>query len=710
MTPNIIKKVFTYEYSNKIENRMRRFFAPGILATTLLMVYSFPASAATITGQISVPSGTGIGGIQICAYNASPYVFKCVVSDQAGAYSITNLNTGSYRIDVQPWGIPSLPVPNSFSIIGLIPNLNITGDITQNATLPIAIVSGKVKSQISVGIPNATVSTNNGNNTSWSSNGTTYSSKSTVTTASDGSFSMPVLKHNGYSVTVKSTDTAYTPLTVSGMDFTSDTTANFTLDSSYTLSGTVKVDPLVSTSGIGNLQVCIYQASPYVYKCGVSDSTGKYSIQGIPSGTYRLDVKPQAALTGTTVPFANFSIVGIVPSIAVSGITSRDIILPHVVVSGHITTMGGTPLPGSTFTVNKGQNCQWTSGQTTYSNNVLITADPTGAYAILMLPYDKYPLSITPPYVPPPSVSPYYPRTDDQFSVLANTVFNAKLNTVPSYKLTVAVPLGYVWTGTTSSPDGIIKCGNDGKVAIGTKCTAYFDVGSQIVINGASGTPYCPTCSYNWQGACHGITPGQCTFTMPSTSTSVDLVAVKSQIQVNINFPLDGGGSVNANPTTEFGIAACMASLTQPCTGGYVSTELPIKLFATKDATSAFSGFTGDCLFDSVTGACTVSADYPNSSLVKNISANFVRTYKAASIGNTSYATFPDAYLAASDGDTIRLVEGVHYGPYTLDRNITVTLSGGYDTLFSSVTSETTIQGGLILLTGAAVIDQIVLN
>ena len=66
----------------------------------------------------------------------------------------------------------------------------------------------------------------------------------------------------------------------------------------------------------------------------------------------------------------------------------------------------------------------------------------------------------------------------------------------------------------------------------------------------------------------------------------------------------------------------------------------------------------------------------------------------SARIGSTSYTTLPAAYIAAGNGNTIRGLGSRMIGNLTVNRNITVTLEGGYDCGF------TTNNGGMTFIKG----------
>jgi len=74
------------------------------------------------------------------------------------------------------------------------------------------------------------------------------------------------------------------------------------------------------------------------------------------------------------------------------------------------------------------------------------------------------------------------------------------------------------------------------------------------------------------------------------------------------------------------------------------------------------------------------------------------------------YATFHDAYTAASGGDTIQAKAFVIAETLTLAKDIEISLEGGYDSAFETNPLVTTIRGSLAISGGAATIDGIAIE
>lgn len=74
------------------------------------------------------------------------------------------------------------------------------------------------------------------------------------------------------------------------------------------------------------------------------------------------------------------------------------------------------------------------------------------------------------------------------------------------------------------------------------------------------------------------------------------------------------------------------------------------------------------------------------------------------------YTTVQAAYDAAAEGDTIRLQDYPFAENPALDRNISVTLRGGYDCEYTANASSTTIDGSLTISNGTVTVENIVIQ
>lgn len=78
--------------------------------------------------------------------------------------------------------------------------------------------------------------------------------------------------------------------------------------------------------------------------------------------------------------------------------------------------------------------------------------------------------------------------------------------------------------------------------------------------------------------------------------------------------------------------------------------------------------------------------------------------------GIMDFSTLQQAYDAAIDGDIIQTNVSYLTENLTINRNISITLQGGYDCSFNSTVGKTTLQGNMDVLDGIVLIDNFVLE
>ena len=74
------------------------------------------------------------------------------------------------------------------------------------------------------------------------------------------------------------------------------------------------------------------------------------------------------------------------------------------------------------------------------------------------------------------------------------------------------------------------------------------------------------------------------------------------------------------------------------------------------------------------------------------------------------YSALTAAYAAAGDADIIQVQDSVFTGNLNFNRDISVTLRGGYDSLFAANTGFTTINGFLTITAGAVTVENVVIQ
>jgi hypothetical protein len=74
------------------------------------------------------------------------------------------------------------------------------------------------------------------------------------------------------------------------------------------------------------------------------------------------------------------------------------------------------------------------------------------------------------------------------------------------------------------------------------------------------------------------------------------------------------------------------------------------------------------------------------------------------------YSSLQDAYNAAADGDTIQTIFVTLSESLSANRNISVTLQGGYDGLYTTISGDTILQGDMNINDGTLTIENFILQ
>ena len=188
---------------------------------------------------------------------------------------------------------------------------------------------------------------------------------------------------------------------------------------------------------------------------------------------------------------------------------------------------------------------------------------------------------------------------------------------------------------------------------------------------------------------------------------------------------IDAAGNVDATPasyTWERGVLLTVyfdgvgAGTVTETTGGYSSIgaysqpyswNTGIKLIATPDGYSYFYGWSDSCT--NKTGNCSLKMD---SDKVVTATFSVMPPLRIISTGTNYFETLLSAYATAQDGKAITIDARALDLKEHLDfnRNVFVTLKGGYSVDFTSQTGATTIQGKLTIGKGSLVVDRVIIK
>ena len=187
------------------------------------------------------------------------------------------------------------------------------------------------------------------------------------------------------------------------------------------------------------------------------------------------------------------------------------------------------------------------------------------------------------------------------------------------------------------------------------------------------------------------------TYNASGESAYSNIVAINA---LSVTLAGSGAGNVNSSPSG------------MSCVSGTCATQFgngsSLTLFATPSDTSStlsyFSGWSGGCTSTSGS-SCTV-----NMTANKSVTATFA-SFQPVHIRNGSYyASLQTAYGAAATSGTIQAQAVTLTGNFSANSSKNLTLSGGYDSIYSSNNGYTTISGSLTLAKGSLTVDRLVID
>jgi len=181
-----------------------------------------------------------------------------------------------------------------------------------------------------------------------------------------------------------------------------------------------------------------------------------------------------------------------------------------------------------------------------------------------------------------------------------------------------------------------------------------------------------------------------------AASDVIQPLTVNAAGNQTLSVTISGNGSVNSNPA---GIA---------CTGGTCNadftTSQSVDLTATPGGNYVFAGWTGGACDGTTTNPCTVIMNSPTSITATFTAQPFVK------LPGGNYASMMEAYIAATDGQTMQLRDQIFTENLDFNRAIQVKLDGGWNTDFTAVTGNTTINGTVTVTDGGITISNVIIQ
>lgn len=319
-----------------------------------------------------------------------------------------------------------------------------------------------------------------------------------------------------------------------------------------------------------------------------------------------------------------------------------------------------------------GTNCITSSSGYGFCGTSAAAPHVTGAAALL--------LSKLKQQYPSDTASQLRDRVRNSLTSSAITMGNGIPNNVYGYghlQLPALYNINVTKTGTGS---GTVTSNITG-INCGSKCSDSFISGSTVTLTASPDTGSL----FQWSGACSGT--GSCPLTMNGDK------AVTATFYLPILF-VSKTGAGNGTITSLPAGVDCGAT----CSANY-NAGTPVTLNVSPDTGSTFLGWSGGGC--SGTGPCIVTMnDSASVSTSFGVNTSTCPNSVARIVGKANYTSLQNAYNAAADGDTIQNQAVTLNENVNANRNISVTIDGGYNCYYSSNPEKTTLKGALTINSG----------
>jgi len=443
----------------------------------------------------------------------------------------------------------------------------------------------------------------------------------------------------------------------------------------------------VAQTAVAGITVNVCNASGQVISsvpAAVTKADGSYTLAPVaPGTTYRIKFSGNSQYAGQWYNAAALPADAIPVSVEAGLTTSlANVVLQTISISGRLTTVSGAGIAGVqvylydsnsnplSFVLSLSDGSYAMSGIAPGSYKVGFL-DPTGTY--LRQYYNK---KTTRQLADLLTVSAGVPLTG------ISATLGTGVPTVTSFSVP-ATPKSLTVTGivmTATEPNGVAGYLLTESATPPLASAAGWSASAPTSYTFASGGA---KTLYAWAKGSTGLVSAGVARTLNITLT------------LTVQMAGSGSGTVNSTPSGIACVTGSSAGCSTSVTGGSFS------LIASSSADSTFVGWSGAC---TGTGSCVtaMTAD-------KTVTATFA-VAPLVKIGATSYATLQAAYNAALTGAVIQMKEGVLTGSLIAGSAKAVTVKGGYSADYSVVSSETVLDGQILLRSGSVKMQKVKLK
>lgn len=690
-----------------------------------------------ITGRVRDSiTQTGIQSVQVSVYDSrtDSYV-KGAATDAAGEYAISGLPGGSYKAEFRTSGALSAPAGstttgqtndgasylgkwyNDKAERGVADTVTVTGTDTTTLADTLLVkggtVTGRVRDSVTKnGIPGISVSVCR---VQYASGPVANACSMSAVTDAAGSFTAKGLASGIYTIGFDGYDSPYLrqyydnkgqssadKVTVTAPDTTC-------LADTYLVKGGVitgQIRDATTLAGIQGVQVTLHSQTGYFTASATSDASGTYRVAGLPGGSYKV------LFSSWDPPYVDQWYRN---KESQSDGETVQVTVPDTTTLADVLMVKGGAISGRIGDAVTQGAIQWAwvnvYDSLTGSYVKGASTDASGGYTVSGLANGDYKVYVG-------SVSPYLGQwyrgktdsaTADPVSVtVPATTALADTLLVKGGTITGRVRDSETKTGIPGV--GVTVCRIFDATYQAIACPGfpktYSDSSGAFAVNGLTSGTYAISFGggnssyeqqfYNSNG---GATAENLVVTAPGTISLADAFLTKKLLaaaKLAVTVTGNGSGTVNSDPSVV------------ACPGGSCSISLavgsPVTLMATPSSSSFFLGWTG--------GGCSGNNDCMlNLAADTTVTAVFsvLSPARIFGVAFSYYQSILAAYRNAPIGSSINLqTRAADFDePFTLDRDITVNLQGGYDGSYGEQIGYATLHGTVTIASGSLIVENL---
>jgi len=360
-----------------------------------------------ITGKVtSASSKAALGGIQICLWTSTGgYEGRCTTTSAAGEYAIGGLASGEYKVEFySSTGAYFTQYYDGQTALAEASAIAVTAPDTTSGIDAAMVEGGRITGTVTSATTKAGVE---GVTVCADSDGEEYFGRCTQTNAA-GEYTLVGLSSGAYAVSFEPGSGNYLPQYYDGKPSASEAnlvsvvagSASSGIDAALAAGGQLsgKVTAAATSEAVAGIEVCALALSVEAERCASTNTSGEYTIEGLPSDSYtvRFAAPEQSELNYLPQYYDGKSLYSEATPVSVTAGSATPSIDAAMAVGAKIT---GTVTGASSKAPLKGiQVCASPTGHSEDEDGGCATTGATGEYTLRGLATGEYTVEFSAPY------------------------------------------------------------------------------------------------------------------------------------------------------------------------------------------------------------------------------------------------------------------------------------------------------------------------